>query len=82
MVKENDSPFLVLGVDEVDEELDIYDVLPPISCGYEPALVVAYPFGKDRAHPVGPYSHDYFVVIVEEGDGSEFVRGVGVLLFG
>ena len=56
------------------------DVLPPISRGYEPSLVVSYPFGKDRAHPVCPYSHDYLVVIVEEGDRSVFVCGVGVLL--
>ena len=27
--------------------------------------MMTYPFGKDRAHPVGPDSHDYFVVIVE-----------------
>ena len=60
------APFFVLGFDEVDEELDINDVCPHISCGYEPALVVAYLFGKDRAHPVGPYSYDYFVVNVEE----------------
>ena len=73
LVKENDSTFLILGINEVYEELNIYDVLSSILCGDESTLVVAYPFGKNRAHPVGPNSHNYFVVIVEKGDGAEFM---------
>ena len=49
---------------------------PTVLLWNESVLVVSYPFGKDRSHPVGPYSHNYFVVVVEEGDGLEFTRGV------
>ena len=76
LVQENDRPFLILGVDEVDEELNIDNVLPTFLRWNESALVVSYPFCKDRPHPVGPNSHNYLVVVVEEGDGSEFVHGV------
>ena len=59
------APFLILGIDEVHEDLNIEDVLPSIPRGDEATLVVAYPFRQDGSHPVGPDSHDYFVVIVE-----------------
>ena len=79
MVKENDSPFLIFGVDEVYDELDIDNVLSPIPCGDESPLVVAYPFGKDGAHSISPDLHNYFVVIVEKGDRTEFMCRIGVL---
>ena len=39
LIKEYYGPFLVCGVDEIDGELDMKDVLPPISCGYDMFVV-------------------------------------------
>ena len=45
--QEDDCPFLIFGVDEVDEELNIYNVLPAVPRWNESALM-SYPFCKDR----------------------------------
>jgi hypothetical protein len=58
LVKECYCPLFILGIDQINDHLDIDYVLLPISAWDESSLVVANFSGQDGAQPGSPISYN------------------------